>query len=768
MALVAAALLLATLSAYHPAWHGGLLWDDVTHVTSAELRSLHGLWRIWGELGATQQYYPLTHSAFWFQHRLWGDGTFGYHLVNIFLHTLSALLLMAILRRLRVPGAVLAGVVFALHPVHVESVAWIAELKNVLSGALYLGAALAYLQFDRERTRRAYAMTAALFCLALLSKSVTATLPGALLVVLWWQRGRLDWRRDGTPLIPFFVAGAAAGLFTAWVERAYIGAEGTDFQLMVFERGLLAGRVIWFYLGKLFWPADLVFIYPRWEIDQAGLWQYGYPAGVLLLVAAAWAWRARSRAPLAALLAFIGTLFPALGFVDVYPFRFSYVADHFQYLASVPIIALASAGIATLGQKWAARPGLFVGGAALASAAILGTLTWQQSRQYADELTLYRTTLQRNPSAWLAHSNLGVLLRKSNPEEALTHARATVRLKPDLGYAYYNLGNVLQELGRYNEAVDQYREAVRLTPGMALAHYHLGHSLQQLDRLEEAKASFDEAVRIDPGLALAHSALGRVLQRLNRPVEALQACRTAVRLQPDLAVARYDLGTVLQQQGRLEDAVEEFKAALRIEPEVAEAQNDLAYALQQLGRFDEAIKEYERAAALAPESALVRVGLGTTLRTVGRMDEARKACESAVLLQPDVALAHYEFANVLQQQGQLDAAVEQYRTALAIEAGVPEIHYGLAAALERQGRAGEARAEEALADRLAADPVTAHASRGSALEAIGHLDRAREEFTQALRLAPDFDAARRALARIEVQRRLPAGAGIGRPAAERD
>ena len=251
-----ASIFCATLAAYWPALRGGLVWDDASHVTTPPLQSLHGLWRIWFDLGATQQYYPLLHSAFWTEHRLWGSAVLGYHLTNVILHAVSACLLVRIVRRLSLPGAWLAGLVFALHPVCVEAVAWISEQKSTLSGVFCLGAALVYLRFDQSRRRTQYFWALGLFVLALASKTVTATLPAALLVVFWWQRGRLDFRRDLRPLLPWFALGAAAGLFTAWVERTYIGATGADFALTWVERVLLAGRVIWFYAGKVVWPVE--------------------------------------------------------------------------------------------------------------------------------------------------------------------------------------------------------------------------------------------------------------------------------------------------------------------------------------------------------------------------------------------------------------------------------------------------------------------------------------------------------------------------------
>ena len=392
-----------------------------------------------------------------------------------------------ILRRLAVPGAWLAAVIFALHPVHVESVAWISELKNTLSGALYLGAALAYLHFDKDRQKRLYAPALGLFVLALLSKTVTATLPAALLVVFWWRRGRLNWRRDVLPLAPLFLFGAAAGLLTAWVEQNLIGAQGMEFQFAWFERLLIAGRAFCFYLSKLFWPANLTFVYPRWQIGQSLGWESLYPLGGAALLAGLWLLRKRSRAPLAAVLLFGGTLFPALGFFNVFPFRFSFVADHFQYLASVAIIALFSAGLAGIVGRWNAHPrGEAV--VTLLLGSTLALMTWSQSRQYADAETLYRTTLNRNPSCWMAHVNLGKWQLDRDVEGARTHFLAALELKPDLVEARHDLGNALQRLGRLEEAVTQYKEVLRFRPDFAQAHNNLGNALQKLGRPDEALA----------------------------------------------------------------------------------------------------------------------------------------------------------------------------------------------------------------------------------------------------------------------------------------
>ncbi len=275
-------LLGLTFAIYAPVINGQFLWDDDAHATRPELRSVEGLGRIWFDVGATQQYYPLLHSVFWIEHRAWGNATTGYHVVNILLHVSSAFLLYLILGRLKIPGALTAAAIFAAHPVHVESVAWIAEQKNTLSTVFYLAAMHWYLRFDEERRPAWYAAASTLFVLGLLTKTVVATLAGALLVIVWWQRGRISVRRDVLPLAPWFALGAAMGIATASIETRLLGAEGTEFTWTLFQRAVLAGRVIWFYLAKLFWPFDLAFVYPRWEI--APVWPQAVFASLSLRV----------------------------------------------------------------------------------------------------------------------------------------------------------------------------------------------------------------------------------------------------------------------------------------------------------------------------------------------------------------------------------------------------------------------------------------------------------------------------------------------------
>jgi tetratricopeptide (TPR) repeat protein len=583
--LFALALLVATLIAYQPSWHGDMIWDDDGHMTREDLRSTDGLLRIWFQPGDTQQYYPLMHTAFWFQHKLWGDDTLGYHLVNTLLHVVVAILFMLVLRRLQIPGAYLAAAIFALHPVHVESVAWISELKNTLSGTFYLGAALAYLHFDEGRERKYYWLAFGLFVLALLSKAVTATLPAALLLIFWWRRGRLDWRGDVLPLVPFFVFGITVGLFIAFVERVLIGAEGSLHELGVIERGLVAGRVVWFYLGKLIWPANLMFNYPRWDIDPTVWWQYLFPASALALLAGLWLLRRRTRGPLTAFLYFGGTLFPVLGFFNVYPFMFSFVADHFQYLASLGIISLGAAGVALLAARWkhhvvASR---LVIGLSVLLVGLLGTLTWRHSRLYANVEVLYRETLKRNPTSWLCSQNLGAILSKrGNNQEALQHFQNALRYNPEYADLHYSLGLVTLELGRLEESKQHFQNALRHEPGHIGSLSSLPDVMIRLGEYEQAISHCQEAIRKMPGNADVHQLCGYACEKQGKLDEAVDYYQRALELVPDAAGTEYHLGSVLALRGQLSDAVVHLERALELQPGFTKASNKLAEVRQAL------------------------------------------------------------------------------------------------------------------------------------------------------------------------------------------
>jgi tetratricopeptide (TPR) repeat protein len=644
-------LFVVTFAAYLPALDGQFLWDDDAHVTAPSLRSLSGLWRIWADARATQQYYPLTHSAFWLAYQLWGANPIGYHVLNVALHVASALLFWQVLRRLRVRGAWLAAAIFALHPVNVESVAWITELKNTLSGVFYLAALLAYLHFDPPgealpatrrkgavndpRDWRVYGLALALFVGALLSKTVTASLPAALLLIVWWKEGRLSWRRHAVPLLPFFVIGAALGLTTAWVERHLLGAEGEAFAFTWVDRGLIAGRALWFYASKLLWPVNLIFIYPRWTIDRLAWWQYLYPASALAILLALWTVRGRlGRGPLAAALFFGGTLVPALGFFNVYPFLYSFVADHFQYLACLGLITLGSAliagGLARAGA-WQRPAGHAVCTVLLL---VLAALTWRQAHLYQDLERLYRDVIARNPSGGMAYLNLGGFYwQQGRHAEAIDVYRTLIAVRPDYVRAYSNLGVVYASEGRYEEAIGLYRRALAIKPDFMAAHYELG---------------------------LAHAAQGR-------HADAIAEYRAALAIQPDSGAARYQLGRSLAARGQQAEAIAEYKAALGLTPDFVAGYQSLAAAYNDLGRYPDAIAALKAALAIMPGSSETYNNLGLLYRKHGQLAEAIAAYRSAIAIKPDFAAAYTNLGAAYGAQGNYREAIAAWQSAVRLD-----------------------------------------------------------------------------------------------------
>ena len=676
------AIVTATLAVYQPAWTGTLLWDDAAHLTSPALQTLHGLWRIWFDPGATQQYYPLLHSAFWVQHKLWGDATLGYHLVSVVLHACSALLVALVLRRLAIPGAWLAAAIFALHPANVESVAWIAELKNTLSGVLGLAAVYVYLVFDQSRDRKRYALAILLFALALAAKTVTAMLPVMLLAAIWWRRGSLGWRRDLLPITPFVLLGGAAGLTTAFIERSMIGASGAVYDFTVIERCLIAGRAIWFYLGTFAWPLHLVFIYPRWQISQAVWWQYLYPVAALALFVAAGAARRRTRAPLAALLAYCAALFPALGFFNVYPFRYSFVADHFAYLAGIPLFALCSGCVTRYaGILVRQRPQrLLAVAAAAVPLLVLGTLTFRESRKYANPTVLYETTLRDNPSCWLAHVNLGITLADTtgNLEAAVRHFKAALRLEPRLQEGHLNLGLAYERMGRLPDAIASYEQALGEGPDVPEAHVNLCHSLRIVGRLSDARAACERAVAVAPGSAGAQFGLGATLRRIGDFESALGALTRAARLAPEQADIYAEMGITLRGLGRMDEAEAAYRKALQLEPRSAESLASLGFVLSQRGRVPEAMRLYGEAIRIDPRHAAARYYLGCALQSLGRVQEAIDQYREALAIDPSDAATHNNLGLAFEELGRPGEAAVHYREALHLRPDLGQARENLA------------------------------------------------------------------------------------------
>ena len=707
--LLALFLMAATFAAYQPVWHAAFGWDDGKLIGA----SVHdGLRHIWTEQGEPtlqgqrfepgEQYYPLTFTTFWLEYHLWGMDPPGYHLDNVLLHGLNAVLLALVLRRLSVPGAWLAAAIWALHPVNVESAAWITERKNTLSGLFYLGSILAALKYwlpearampqsDDGRLRiensesqsglapaaatargeslrtavrptdgrrsatslpqrgpvRFYWFALGLYVLALLSKTSTLPLPVVVLLLVWWKRGAVLWS-DVRPLLLFVAAGIAMGLDTMHVEHRS-SAPGAGLTLPLVDRCLIAGRDVWFYLGKLIWPHPLMLIYPRWIIDSSSVWTWlqalAVPAVLLVLWLKRHSW---GRPILVAFLYFLALLALVLGFLQISYFSYySFVADHFQYLACMGPLTLAAAGIATgLGRfgnfgRVLAVPlgaGLLV---------LLGTLTWNQCRMYSDLKTIWATTVARNPEAYLARYNLGdMYARHGQVDAAIEQFSKAMQIRPDEDIAVA-LANALVDKGKPDEAIPYYRLALQTWPDFARAYNGLGRAYLAKGQPDAAIQNLQRAVDIQTNLENCYD-VGCAYAQIGKLDLAIRYLQQAAAIQPDFAPAHNNLANVFMMKGQVAQAEEEWRAALKVEPDMVEAQMNLAWAL-----------------ATCPEASLRNGGEAVALaQMANQRSGGRDPAILRVLAAADAETGQFQEATAV-AQGAMEVAALRHNEALA-------------------------------------------------------------------------------------------------------
>jgi protein O-mannosyl-transferase len=639
-------------------------------VENDALEGLAGLKRIWLDPGASPQYYPVVFTTFWLERQAFGVNASASHAVNLCLHIVNALLVWWLLRRLGVGAAFVAALVFAVHPVHVESVAWITERKNVLSGMFALSSMLVYWSYAFPRSgmpqpsRAArYAVSLAFFGLALLSKSVTATIPVVLGLLTWWKTGSTGWPRI-RPLLPMLVAGAAMGAVTAWLEVHHVGAMGDDWSLTPAGRVLLAGRVVWFYAGKLAWPHPLMFVYPRWSIDPSSVAHFFFPLAVLLVVAILWAMRSRvGRAPFVAVVVFVASLFPVLGFLNVYPMRFSYVADHFQYLASISLIALGVGAAARALPR--NRSVVRIGVSVLIVAALAGVVR-VEVRKYRDAGALWEDTLAKNQASWLAHVNLGNLrLQQERTADARASFEAALRARPGLAVAHNGLGIALFREGSLDEAIEQHRKAIEADHEYAEAHNNLGLGLMAQDRPLEATEHFRKATEINVGYGRAHYNLASAYSQAGLTAEAERHYREALRLEPLLAMAHYRLGLLLLADGRTLEAAEPLRSAFALRPNYDAGHFEVGNVALARGDANAAAASYREALRINPENAAAHCNLGVALMQQGDLDGAVASLRRALALRASYSVAANNLGWALERQGDPVSAIEHYRAAVA-------------------------------------------------------------------------------------------------------
>jgi tetratricopeptide (TPR) repeat protein len=657
-----------TFLIYIPAIRGGFVWDDAVFLTNNRLiKADDGLYRFWFTSEATD-YYPLTWTTLWLEWRLWGMNASAYHIVNVFLHAVISVLIWLTLNRLKIPGAWLAGLIFAVHPVNVESVAWIIELKNILPMVFYVLSIQAYLKFEREQHTLLYGLSLGCFLLALLSKASVVMLPFVLLGCVWWQRNRIG-RKDLIRTLPYFALSAILSLATVYVH--YQTAIGED---AVRTDGFLsrlagAGWAVWFYLYKAIVPYNLCFVYPRWEIDASSI--VSFLPGVLLAGVLILFWRYRKswgRPFLFGMAYYVVTLFPVLGFFNIYFMKYSLVADHWQYTSIIGIIAL----LVGLGSykypDWHMTVRRVTLVAAVAGVALLSLQTWRQGHIYRNNETLWRDTIAKNPGCWPAHTNLGlVLARQGRTAEAIDHYVEALRIRPVYEEAHNSLGVALAAQGNLDEAISHYSEALRINPHFFQSYTNLGNALKKQGKIEQALSNYSTALQINPRFAAGHVNLGVALAEQGKTAEAIRHYSEALRINPDAMEARINLGTALITLGKLDEAIELYTQALLINPGYAEVHNYLGVALVRKGKTDEAIVHFKEALRIKPDYADAQNNLKRVLTAHRKFDEALATVQHSLKLNPQDPVLHYRLGNLYKGTGRLNEAIDQYEKALSIQ-----------------------------------------------------------------------------------------------------
>jgi tetratricopeptide (TPR) repeat protein len=585
------ALLAIAFAIYLPViLHGGFIWDDPQYIThNPTLRDWSGLLAIWIHPTSIPQYYPLVHTTFWIEYHLWELHPAGYHFDNVLLHGVAAILLYRALTLLQIPGAWLAAAIFVVHPINVESVAWATERKNVLSAVFYFSSLIAYLRFGGANWNK-YLLSLLLFLAALLSKSVTCSLPAAILLLIYLRDGRIK-LRDVLHLLPFFIIGLAMAIITGYLEREHVGASGREWNWTLADRCLIAGKALWFYVGKIFWPHPLSFVYPKWrDMNFSHRPELIiYPISFLALLFVFFVFRRGiGRGPLVGLLYFSGTALPALGFVNLYPMRYTFVADHYVYLAAILLC-------------------------------ILAVITIHRQDVYRSALALWQDTLNKNPNSFMVWGNLGDEYADISNDD---------NLPPD------------QRADARKQARDCYAKLLELAPDQPIAHYKWAIVKEYDGNLPLAMAELKAALDLESDFTLALDSMGEVLMQMHDQIEAMDYFQRAIALDPHFAEARYHYGYALEQSGRIDEAIDQYVMATHERPNFADAEYALANLLfAKKGRADLALPYYADAVDQHPNRADYRTSFAAALLAVGQIDAAREQCRIALQLEPDLAPA---------------------------------------------------------------------------------------------------------------------------------
>jgi tetratricopeptide (TPR) repeat protein len=624
-------LILAVILTYSPVWWAGYVWDDDIHLTANPcIVGPMGLKDIWTTPAA--DICPLTLTTFWVEHKLWGFAPLPYHLVNVLLHGACAVLLWRVLRSLPVPGAWLGSALWALHPVQVESVAWITEMKNTESGVFFLLSILFFVKYLKggQLERRSegtwyYGLTLLFAALAMAGKSSTVILPLVLCLCAWWVEGGWHWC-NLLKVIPIFFMSAIASAASIWTVSVRTDLGGKLWTLSLLERLITAGDAVWFYLGKLLWPYPLMAIYPRWRVDANAWFSYLPLLAVFILSFVLWHKRGLwSRPWFFAVAYFLLALLPVLGLVEHYFMRYSLVASHFQYLASMGPLALAGWGMIWLVNFLIPEKHLLQSTLAVGVLLLLAILSWQRAWAYKNQETLWTDTLAKNPRCWVGHYNLGlVYAQKSQSDAAIEQFEKVLEDNPKHEEARTDLGLELFRKGNVDEAITQYQKALEINPHSAEANLNLGVALVRVGRIDEAIRHYQEALETNPLYADAFYNLGNALEKEGHLDEAIEQWEKTLELKPDYTDAYRNLGIALFQNGQVDEAIGHLQKMVEINPADAAGHNILGNAYFMKGQIPDAIAQFQEALRLKPDYIEAQQNLAKAQGLAGKTPSPNK------------------------------------------------------------------------------------------------------------------------------------------------
>ena len=784
-ALPLLAFLVAIFVFYFPALSGEFIWDDVIFFAEETIHDWSGLWDIWftpSEIAKEGHYWPVTYTTFWLDHKLFGLNPIGYHIVNCLLYFINVVLIWRLLLKLEVPGAWAISMIFTVHPLHVESVAWLIERKDLLSALFYLSAVHAWLRFRESSSPKTYVLALGLYALGLLSKSIVVTLPVALLVLLWWKQERVS-AQDIMRLLPFFVVGfvIALGDYLFYVVREAILL---DLDYSFLERVLIAAQAVWFYAGKLMWPTNLIVVYPHWDVSTDNLigWLFvGAVAGVLILL---WSCRHRiGKGPLAGVAFFVITLSPILGFVDYRYMLYSFVADRYQYLAGLGLIAVLVGGAVHVIRPYftSFRPAIMGAFAILMIG--LGILTWRQATIYQDQITFYRHIVAHNPAAYDAYHNLGIaLFEAERPEEGYEASLKSLEHQPNKSKTHSNIAASLFLMERYDEAEKSIKRALELDPENKAAWQNYGLLYLKRQHYEEAVAAFQKAIYLDADSILAHKGIADSYYELGHHTKAMKSIDRALALAPSPSVqdklsqlsvkVLLALGKTEEAQQRLlaaspnDDSDYEIWRLLELQkisakqgdtgkagaylPRILKLAEGNPKALQstadifrQQKQYAKAIEIYEEILAIDPDFAVAYAGMGDALFQSERYEEAIEPLERSIELDSSspATIAGYLLllGEAASKLGRSADAAQYYERALELAPQDASVLEHLAMV-----RFGEERYEDALrlitsARDIRPEDARIHFNIGTALYHLGRPEEAIRSLETALSLDPSME-----------------------------